>query len=236
MSFHAQPNAAPTDTHPFTREMKMIHRIFRRESALMPKLVAAVAEGDVRRAAVLAEAWRSYQLGLHLHHSHEDELLWPKLLTRMEPDAARVQRMEEQHQALGLGLERVEVLLVDWLSTASVARRGEVVQALVEHHRTLCAHLDEEESVVMPLVERHIGAAEWREVGARGLAATPRSKRLLALGAILEDASEEERQDFLGRLPGPARLVWWLVGQHRYRSHVRHIRGRDDRGLRPVGW
>ncbi|QMU77992.1 hemerythrin domain-containing protein [Streptacidiphilus sp. PB12-B1b] len=228
--------STPLAPHPYTQEMEMIHRIFRRESLLLAKLIGAVDEGDVRRAGLLAEAWRTYALGLHLHHAGEDDLVWPKLLERAELDAARVQRMEAQHHELSAGLERVEKLLEPWASTASVPARDDLVQALVEHNRTLCSHLDEEEREVMPLVAQHISAAEWREVGERGLAETPRNKRLIALGAILEDASDEERAEFLGRLPGPARLVWRLVGQRQYRSHVRRIRGEDSRGLRQPGW
>jgi hemerythrin-like domain-containing protein len=236
MANHTLRPSTPVDPHPFTREMAMIHRIFRRESRLMPQLIGAVDHGDVRRAGLLADAWRTYALGLHLHHAGEDELLWPKLLERAEPDAAQVQRMEAQHQELAAGLERVEESLGHWAPTAPAAARDLLVQALVDHHRTLCAHLDEEERVVMPLVALHISAAEWREVGERGLAATPRSKRLIALGAILEDATEEERAEFLGRLPGPARLLWRLVGRHQYRSHALRVRGEDTRGLRDADW
>jgi len=59
--------------------MIVVHRVFRRESDLMPTLIQAVPNGDTARAGVLAQAFSDYQLGLHLHHTGEDELVWPLL-------------------------------------------------------------------------------------------------------------------------------------------------------------
>jgi hypothetical protein len=65
---------------PDTHDMIVVHRVFRRESDLMPTLIRAVPDGDTARAGVLAQAFSDYQLGLHLHHTGEDELVWPLLL------------------------------------------------------------------------------------------------------------------------------------------------------------
>ena len=72
---------------PDTHDMIVVHRVFRRESALMPKLIQAAPDGDTARAQVLADAFGDYQLGLHLHHSGEDELVWPLLLARVDLEA-----------------------------------------------------------------------------------------------------------------------------------------------------
>ncbi|MFD9907140.1 hemerythrin domain-containing protein [Streptomyces sp. NPDC059063] len=221
---------AETVPHPYTREMVMIHRVFRRESRVLAELVQDVRPGDSGRAAVLAEAWRGYAAGLHQHHTGEDELLWPRLLARVDLDAELVLRMEAQHRELSASLEQVELLLARWAPGAPDAERDELAEALYGHHRTLCAHLDEEERDVMPLVARYVTEEEWRAVGERGLAGTPRNRIMIALGAILEDASEDERTEFLRRLPGSARLAWHLVGRRQYSRETRRIRGTDRNG------
>ncbi|MFE0178763.1 hemerythrin domain-containing protein [Streptomyces sp. NPDC059002] len=223
------PTTAPA-LHPYTREMVMIHRIFRRESRVMAELVQEVQPGDSGRATVLEEAWHTYATGLHLHHTGEDELLWPQLLARVDLDAEQVLRMEAQHEELSASLDQVELLMESWVPSAPVAQRDALVDALLQHHHTLCAHLDEEERDVMPLVTQHVTEAQWRALGERGLAETPRNRRMIALGAILEDASEDERAEFLGRLPGPARLLWHLVGRRQYRREMRRIRGARGNG------
>ena len=43
---------------PDTHDMIVVHRVFRRESDLMPTLIQAVPDGDTARADVLADALR----------------------------------------------------------------------------------------------------------------------------------------------------------------------------------
>src|SRR5689334_20924962 len=77
-----------TDTQTLTdvHDMVVVHKAFRRELRLIPELVRAVPAGDTTRAAVVAGHARLVLQGLHLHHTGEDELLWPKLLQRDAPD------------------------------------------------------------------------------------------------------------------------------------------------------
>ncbi|MEU5765424.1 hemerythrin domain-containing protein [Streptomyces asoensis] len=214
--------------HPYVREMAMIHQVFRRESRLLAELVQDVAASDTVRAGVLAEHWREYTVGLHAHHTGEDEVLWPALLPHLDLDAEQVLAMEAQHHELDGGLEEVQVLMDRWRVRALVADRDELVEALRRHRRQLCAHLDEEEREVMPLVARHVDEKVWQAVGERGLAETPKNRLMIALGAIVEDCPPDERREFLARLPLAARVMWKVLGQRQYRRETRRIRGRNS--------
>lgn len=219
-------NTSDSTVHPYTREMAMIHRVFRRESRLLAELVRDARPGDTARARILAEHWRLYSTGLHTHHTGEDEMLWPVVLPHLDLDAEQVLAMEAQHRELGDGIAEVQVLMDRWRVQALREDRDELVEALRGHHRQLCAHLDEEEREVMPLVALHVDEEQWHAVGERGLAETPRNRLMIALGAILEDCSPEERREFLARLPVPARVLWRLLGQRQYRRETDRIRGR----------
>ncbi|MFF7128000.1 hemerythrin domain-containing protein [Streptomyces sp. NPDC008240] len=219
-------NASDSTVHPYTREMAMIHQVFRRESRLLADLVQDVRPADTARARILAEHWRLYAIGLHAHHTGEDEMLWPVLLPHLDLDAEQVLAMEAQHRELSEGISEVQVLMDRWQAKALSEDRDELAEALRRHHRQLCAHLDEEEQQVMPLVALHVNEKDWHAVGERGLAETPRNRLMIALGAILEDTSPEERREFLARLPVPARVLWKLLGQRQYRRETDRIRGR----------
>ncbi|MFJ3806028.1 hemerythrin domain-containing protein [Streptomyces sp. NPDC090073] len=219
-------NTSHSPAHPYTREMAMIHRVFRRESRLLAELVQDVPASDTVRAGILAEHWREYTVGLHAHHTAEDEVLWPALLPHLDLDAEQVLAMEAQHHELTGGLDEVRVLMDRWRARALAADRDELAEALRRHHRQLSAHLDEEEREVMPLVARHVNDKDWHAVGERGLAETPRNRLMIALGAILEDCPPDERREFLARLPLAARVMWKLLGQRQYRRETRRIRGR----------
>ncbi|MFJ9648344.1 hemerythrin domain-containing protein [Streptomyces sp. NPDC004244] len=219
-------NTSDSTVHPYTREMAMIHQVFRRESRLLAELVQEVRPADTARSRILAEHWRLYSIGLHAHHTGEDEVLWPALLPHLDLDAEQVLAMEAQHRGLDEGIAEVQRLMDRWQTRALPEDRDELAEALRRHHRQLCAHLDEEEREVMPLVALHVDEEQWRAVGERGLAETPRNRLMIALGAILEDSSPEERQEFLARLPVPARMLWKVVGRRQYRRETDRIRGR----------
>ena len=111
---------AATD-RPDTHEMVVVHRIFRRESGLLPAMVRAVAPGDTARAALVAESVRDYLDGLHNHHTGEDELIWPLLLARVDLEQELVLRMEAQHEMVAAALARVGELLPAWQASADPA-------------------------------------------------------------------------------------------------------------------
>ncbi|MFJ3205186.1 hemerythrin domain-containing protein [Streptomyces sp. NPDC086989] len=218
-------NTSDSTVHPYTREMAMIHQVFRRESRLLAELVQDVKPADTDRSRILAEHWRQYSIGLHAHHTGEDEMLWPVLLPHLDLDAEQVLAMEAQHRELDEGIAEVQRLMDRWQAQALAEDRDELADALRRHHRQLCAHLDEEEREVMPLVALHVNEEQWHAVGERGLAETPRNRLMIALGAILEDTSLQERAEFMARLPLPARVLWRLLGQRQYRRETDRIRG-----------
>lgn len=81
------------------REMPIIYRIFRRQFAEVRALVQEAPAADATRVGVVADHLGFLLDGLHMHHTTEDDLIWPKLLDRAGPDAPLVERMEEQHRS-----------------------------------------------------------------------------------------------------------------------------------------
>lgn len=215
------PGADRPDTH----SMVVIHRGMRRESRMLAQLIAAVAPGDTARAAVLADHFRDYRLGLHNHHHGEDEHLWPVLLGRVDLGADVVLRMEAQHERVAETLARAEAALPAWEATAGEAERDALVAALTDHYAVLAEHMDDEETALLPLAAKHLTAREWNAMGDHFFAATPKPKLLFFLGMVLEDAEPAERAHMLGELPGFAKVLWHVVGKPSYVRRMRAIRG-----------
>ncbi|WP_433825582.1 hemerythrin domain-containing protein [Actinoplanes sp. CA-015351] len=215
----------PVTTTPYTQEMVMIHRVFRREAALLLRFVTWANAGDAARARQVAEAVREYIGGLHHHHGLEDELIWPLLHARATVYTDLVNRMEDQHKRLDGTLTTIETLLPRWEATATEPERIALAAALAEHQDVLLEHLADEEELVMPLVEEHLTLPEWELVGRRGLENVPKQKVFLALGAILEDATTDERDLFMSKVPLPGRVLWRLVGKRQYERQMATLRG-----------
>jgi hemerythrin-like domain-containing protein len=215
----------PVTTTPYTQEMVLIHRVFRREAAQLLRFVSATATGDVARARRLGQWTREYIGGLHHHHATEDSLIWPLLHERVTLHQELVDRMEMQHHALDATLAEVTGRLTAWEESAAEIDRFLLADSIADHQRVLLEHLHDEEELVMPLVEEHLDPAEWEKVGKAGLENLPKEKVFLALGAILEEATDEERAFFMAKVPVAGRLLWKLVGQRQYRRQMAALRG-----------
>ncbi|MFD0688080.1 DUF4267 domain-containing protein [Actinomadura fibrosa] len=208
----------------FTRSMIVIHRGLRRESRLLGELVAATRPGDRARAGALTAHLSDYLLGLHNHHHGEDELIWPLLLSRVDLDADVVLRMEAQHEKVAATIGRLRELAGTWARTADAGDRDALVAALAEHRAALVEHLDDEETNLLPLAERHLTEAEWNTQGDHFAENTPKSKVLTFLGIVLEDATPQERAEFLSALPAPARAIWRLYGRRHHANRMKRLR------------
>ena len=214
---------------PDTHEMVIIHRAFRRETRLLAALIAEVPAGDTARARVLAAHFRWYQLGVHNHHTGEDELIWPLLLARVDLEADVVVRMEAQHERVAQTLARAPAALQEWESSAAPSARDDLVAALTDHRAVLVEHLDDEEAHLLPLAARYLTVAEWGAMGEHFLAHTPRRHLLVSLGAVLR-RRPCRAGGAAGALPRPARLVWHTAAAPSMRDGC----GRFAAGARPA--
>lgn len=222
--------SAANGQQPNVAEMVVIHKIFRREFVLFPKLLREVSDGDTERAKVLAKFLRLLLDGLHEHHAGEDDLLWPKLLERAGPDRALIERMQAQHHAIADSVQRVNEQLADWESSADRARGEQLAANIDELRGHLLEHLDEEEREVLPLISKYITKSEWDAIGERSRATTPRNQLPILFGAILEDATPEERAFMLEPIPLPIKLLLRTLGARQYRRYVKQVRGEAPRG------
>nr|BEK62866.1 hypothetical protein KPHV_00930 [Kitasatospora purpeofusca] len=223
----ATTDPATADNRLDPQEMVVLHRVFRREIPLLADLIEAATPGDRRRTAVLADHLDLVLGALGEHHEGEDVLLWPKLRERAAPGDAVVARMADQHEAIARALATVTELAHRWRTGAD----GDTARNLAEVLRTLdrhaADHMDDEEEHLLPLMADHITPREWTEVGERGRRSVPKAKLLVFLGAILEDATAQERRLFLSQMPAPARVLWRTLGTRLYDRTVTRVRRSD---------
>ena len=206
-------------------DMVVVHRVFRREFTLIPRLVSSVPPGDTARAAVLTTHARLVLDGLRLHHTAEDELLWPKLLDRCTPDAALVHRMEAQHERVEHYTEQLHAALGRWEAEARPAVTEEVAATFDALREALFEHLEEEEREILPLAARHVTPEEWAQLGEHGVETMTKKQLPIFFGAVTEEATPEERTQMLAVLPAPVRLLARTVFAWQYRRYINRVRG-----------
>lgn len=209
------------------REMEMVHKMFRREFGLMPALLCGIT--DAERAGIIADHFEAITTTLHHHHQSEDEDLWPLLLQRVGAAAAvPVESMEAQHEQLADALSSLQARVRE-LSTAPTADVAEILardtQRLVW---LLNEHLGAEEEQLVPLMERHITAAEIQEIVAKGgaIGATGDPDSLpLAFGMMLYEADPEVVDRAVASVPPPLREVIRGLAQEAFAAHSQLIHG-----------
>lgn len=162
--------------------------------------------------------------GLHMHHTGEDEVLWPLLQVRAAPSTALVETMQHQHGVVDSRTEAIREHEAAWTQDPTPAGGERLAQLVEDLASALFEHLELEEREILPLVTCHIAVDEWRKLFEHGKGTmTPRQLPLM-FGAVLEDADPDERARMLGQFPIPIALFLRTVGAWQYRRYIRRVR------------
>jgi hemerythrin-like domain-containing protein len=207
MSVEPALPAGRTEPLDFT-PMYATHAAFRRDLA---RLRRAVAEGRADGSRVRA-GWANFVRQLAVHHSVEDEVLWPAL-RRAVPDRpddlALLAAMEAEHAQLDPLLAAID---------RDLAGRD---AALAEHVRdlteVLATHMRHEEDAALPLIQATLAAADWAAFRSAMARRQGPAGAAVYIPWILDEAGAEQRRDFLAAMPGPVAVLNRLVFQPRYR-------------------
>ncbi|WP_326561264.1 hemerythrin domain-containing protein [Micromonospora sp. NBC_01796] len=200
--------------------------MFRREFGQLPSLVRAVAEGDTARADLVGGHIQLLCALLHSHHSGEDELLWPRLLERGSDEIAPIVHLAEaQHEAVDKGITDINEALPMWRSTASVAGRDGIGDAVERLYGPLVEHLDMEEQQILPLAEKYVTAAEWQELGQHSMAGLPKNRLPLLFGMTMYEGDPEVMKEIIATMPLLPRLLMPTLAPRLFASYAKRIHG-----------
>jgi Hemerythrin HHE cation binding domain len=198
--------------------MLSAHAAFRRDLAQLARAATFADLPDPGRRASVQAGWELFKRQLHIHHTAEDEIVWPALrerLTGSEHAQSVLDAMEAEHRQIDPLLAAVDAAFAraDHGHRADVRAIGDAADALAG---SLTTHLTHEERDGLPLIGEALTSAEWRRVGFRivrknGLSAGGEMFAWLADGADPDQAAAA-----IGTLPPPARLVYRAIWRPRY--------------------
>lgn len=209
-----------------TRDMFAVHSFLRREFRLASGVVRAVADGDTKRAQTVCDHLDFLTLFLHLHHTGEDRVLWPRLLERVPEELAPiVHLMEEQHHRVDSLLQEIARVQAAWQSTALPAEREELARLFDELYVSLAEHLEAEEDRLLPIAARNITEAEWKQLGEEGLKSLPKSRLPLVLGMIQYEGDPDVVAAMIAETPRLIRALVPRLSRRAFRTHAQSIHG-----------
>ena len=193
--------------------MLAAHDAFRRDLTRLVRAAAAADLSDPARRQSVAAGWELFKHQLHLHHTAEDEIIWPVLRPRLahsEHALSVLDSMEDEHEltdpllaAVDAGFARHEDSLAD------------VIDALVS---SLTGHLAHEERDGLPLIGVALTAAEWRRVGFKIARRNGLSEGGEMFAWILDGADGDAARR---TLPPPLRLLYKGVWKPRFNKTPR---------------
>jgi hemerythrin-like domain-containing protein len=207
-----------------TSDMLAVHAVLRRAFGDAGALLGTVEVGDDDRAALVASYFANALALLQTHHDAEDVLLLPRLMERVA-DAVPVAHVAGQHGGLDPVLQAVERRLTDWAGSPTVQRARSLSAAFSALSQALDRHLDDEESMVLPLAAEHLTADEWARLPAYAMAHFTGDRPWLILGLIRAEMTEQHAAEHLAAMPVPAQEFWRTVGSPQYEAFVATLFG-----------
>ncbi len=131
--------------------MYALHDALRRELDRVARLTET--PDGLLKATVTWDLFTTY---LHIHHTSEDDALWPALRKVVpETDLALLDAMEAEHAVIDPALAAVE-------SSAA----GDLAENVAVLRDRLTAHLRHEERETLPLIAATLPQEEWARFGA----------------------------------------------------------------------
>lgn len=191
------------------------HRGLRRDFGRLAEALDRCPAGDEARRALIDEHTAMQLRALHHHHADEDVNIWPLLRSRV-PEATEVlDRLESDHQEIDAVIERL-----------TGPRRPAADQAadLRRLHDLLNAHLDLEESRVVPLIRAHVSPEWWEEAGKAVSKSHGRDLPMVAAWT-LDAATEEQRAHVFATAPLLLRVLYRLAWRRAYERRVAQVFG-----------
>ena len=184
--------------------MYAMHNALRRELEQIAKVTARV-DDDPRRILASAAGWEIFKKALHIHHTSEDEALWPAMredLAGRPADLALMEAMEAEHAAIDPLLEAIDAALAD--REGGPERLGAVTGELAD---ALRGHLTHEENDALPLIDATLTLEQWQHFGAvHGQRGAPEASRIIPW--MLDGADEHTVAALFAFLPEPVRVAY----------------------------
>jgi hemerythrin-like domain-containing protein len=193
--------------------MLVIHDALRRDLESIAR-ASAVAGDDPFRLHATHFGWELFKRFLTIHHTAEDDVLWPRLRARVADrpdDLALLDAMEQEHSRIEPLIAAIDAALTD--PEGGSERLPGLVDGLVQEVRE---HLAHEERDALPLIGRVVTQEEWTRFGDEsrnrvGMEAAPRY-----LPWLLDGARPDRVDNVMGNVPPHLQELYRTVWRQQY--------------------
>jgi hemerythrin-like domain-containing protein len=215
-------------TAPDLTMYRIVHRAIRHGATDIADAAAAATAAEPARRTAFARYWKGYSGEVLHHHSVEDEIFFPALVERVPVAVEMVERTDADHHHLDELMAAIDAAVAD---LQAVRPNPELVSLTRELDDHMTAHLDFEDSDILPLLERHFDKAEYDALDARAIkSAGLGAQMMFSLPMIVGAMTPEERAVFVPTAPVPLRVLY-RVTKGRHARLVEQALGRTSVGV-----
>ena len=145
---------------------------------------------------------------LHVHHTGEDELIYPVLEQRCAESRSVLERINDQHKLLDAPMEAARSALPVWRAAPSTGNAQVLIDAIASIVEPLRPHLAEEETVLLPIAAKWMSPEEWGALAGHHMMSFRADKPWLMLGLVREQLDQEHRDGMLAGMPPEMQTMW----------------------------
>lgn len=206
-----------------TSDMIAVHRALTDSLDAAPNLIGG-AGVDPARVEVISSFYDNVIEFLHVHHTGEDELIYPLLEDRCSDSKVLLERIDAQHGLLNEPMKITAQAIAAWRESPTVETGRAAVSAIAVVDETLRPHLEEEEAMVLPIASAWMSQEEWGQLPGHTLRSFSGDKPWLALGLIREELAPEQRDAMLAAMPPEMQTVWLDQWEPAYNAFIAEVR------------
>ena len=204
-------------------DMYAVHRALIGALDAAPGYVAK-ADLDPERVEVIGSFYENVIEFLHVHHTGEDELIYPVLEQRCAESRLDLERIDDQHKLLHAPMDAGRSTIAAWRAAPSPETAQAVIDAMASIAEPLRPHLAEEETVVLPIAAKSMSPEEWGALSGHAMMIFRADKPWLPLGLLREQLDQEHRDGMLAGMPPEMRTEWTEQMEPAFNAFIAEVR------------
>jgi hemerythrin-like domain-containing protein len=204
-------------------DMYAVHKALIGALDAAPAYVAK-ADLDSERVEVIGSFYENVIEFLHVHHTGEDELIYPVLEQRCAESRSDLERIDDQHKLLHAPMDAGRSAIAAWRAAPSPETAQAVIVAIASIAESLRPHLAEEETVVLPIAAKSMSPEEWGALSGHAMMIFRADKPWLPLGLLREQLDQEHRDGMLAGMPPEMRAQWTEQMEPAFKAFIAEVR------------
>ena len=184
----------------------------------------ATADLDRDRIEVIGSFYENVIEFLHVHHTGEDELIYPVLEARCGESRSELERINDQHKSLHAPMDAGRSAVAAWRAAPSSDNAQAVIDAIASIAEPLRPHLAEEETVLLPIASKWMSPEEFGQLPGHHMMIFRADKPWLMLGLVREQLDQEHRDGMLAGMPPEMRTMWTEQMEPAFNAFIAEVR------------